>query len=88
MESGRVYDGKRMERGGGWEGILRSMHEGHKRPKRGVIKVVNTQDSQEQAPCATFWFLGLIQVRKGRGGGLEGLYRSSLDARRPQNPTN
>ena len=27
-----------------------------------VTNVVNIQDSQEQAPCATYWFLGLIQV--------------------------
>eukprot|EP00976_Prorocentrum_cordatum_P104916 1194077-Prorocentrum_minimum.AAC.2 len=28
----------------------------------GVPNVANTQDSQEQAPCATHWFLGLIQI--------------------------
>eukprot|EP00959_Pyramimonas_sp_CCMP1952_P292832 6124309-Pyramimonas_sp.AAC.1 len=27
-----------------------------------VTNVVSIQDSQERAPCATFWFLGLIQV--------------------------
>eukprot|EP00976_Prorocentrum_cordatum_P060269 1175825-Prorocentrum_minimum.AAC.2 len=27
-----------------------------------VTNVVNTQESQERAPCATYWFLGLIQV--------------------------
>eukprot|EP00976_Prorocentrum_cordatum_P117844 1196372-Prorocentrum_minimum.AAC.3 len=26
-------------------------------------------------------------VWRGSGGGLEGIYRSSLDARKPQNPT-
>eukprot|EP00976_Prorocentrum_cordatum_P067532 1178782-Prorocentrum_minimum.AAC.2 len=39
-----------------------TVHEGHKRPKRSVTNVVNTQDSQEQAPCAAYGFLGLIQV--------------------------
>ena len=39
-----------------------TVHKGHRRPKRGVTNVVNTQDSQEQAPCATYGFLGLIQV--------------------------
>eukprot|EP00976_Prorocentrum_cordatum_P112936 1195617-Prorocentrum_minimum.AAC.1 len=37
-----------------------------------VTNVVNTQDSQEQVLCATYWFLGLIQVqgfRSGVGGG-------------------
>eukprot|EP00976_Prorocentrum_cordatum_P080791 1184115-Prorocentrum_minimum.AAC.2 len=46
-------------------GILKAcctVHKGHKRPKHGVTNVVNTQDSQEQAPCATYEFLGLIQV--------------------------
>eukprot|EP00959_Pyramimonas_sp_CCMP1952_P337022 7057457-Pyramimonas_sp.AAC.1 len=28
----------------------------------GGTNVVNTQDSQEPDPCATYWFLGLIQV--------------------------
>eukprot|EP00976_Prorocentrum_cordatum_P059556 1175549-Prorocentrum_minimum.AAC.3 len=28
----------------------------------GVTDVVNTQDFQEQAPCATYWLLGVIQV--------------------------
>eukprot|EP00976_Prorocentrum_cordatum_P082514 1184843-Prorocentrum_minimum.AAC.2 len=28
------------------------------------------------------------RVRRGPGGGLEGIYRSSLDARKPQNPIN
>eukprot|EP00959_Pyramimonas_sp_CCMP1952_P214770 4494599-Pyramimonas_sp.AAC.2 len=32
----------------------------------GVTNVVNTQDSQEQAPCAMYGFLGLIQVPYGR----------------------
>eukprot|EP00959_Pyramimonas_sp_CCMP1952_P253542 5297327-Pyramimonas_sp.AAC.4 len=46
----------------------------------GVTSVVNIQDSQEQAPCATYWFLRLIQVpheapvyivgREGSGRGL------------------
>eukprot|EP00976_Prorocentrum_cordatum_P064259 1177422-Prorocentrum_minimum.AAC.9 len=39
--------------------------------------VVNIQESQEQAPCATYWFLGLIQVPeggwRGSGGGPEGV---------------
>eukprot|EP00959_Pyramimonas_sp_CCMP1952_P368428 7717443-Pyramimonas_sp.AAC.1 len=39
-----------------------TVHGGHKRPERGVTNVVNTQDSQEQAQCATYWFLGLIKV--------------------------
>eukprot|EP00959_Pyramimonas_sp_CCMP1952_P219835 4596479-Pyramimonas_sp.AAC.1 len=42
------------------------LHEGHKRPKRGVTNVVNTQDSQEQGPCATYCFLGR---KRGVGGG-------------------
>ena len=29
-----------------------------------------------------------IQDSQGSRGGLEGIYRSSLDARKPQNPTN
>eukprot|EP00959_Pyramimonas_sp_CCMP1952_P311434 6517741-Pyramimonas_sp.AAC.1 len=28
----------------------------------GVTNVVNIQDSKERAPCATYWFLGLLQV--------------------------
>eukprot|EP00976_Prorocentrum_cordatum_P069817 1179701-Prorocentrum_minimum.AAC.1 len=35
---------------------------GTKVQNAGVTNVVNTQDSQEQAPCATYWFLGLVQV--------------------------
>ena len=38
-----------------------TVREGHKGPKRGVTNVANIQDSQEQAPCATYRFLGLIQ---------------------------
>eukprot|EP00976_Prorocentrum_cordatum_P088534 1187344-Prorocentrum_minimum.AAC.6 len=35
-----------------------------------VTNIVNTQDSQEQAPCAPYWFLGLIQVPREAPGGL------------------
>eukprot|EP00976_Prorocentrum_cordatum_P081652 1184500-Prorocentrum_minimum.AAC.3 len=39
-----------------------TVREGHKRPKRGVPNVANTRDPQEQVPCATYRFLGRIQV--------------------------
>eukprot|EP00976_Prorocentrum_cordatum_P099709 1191940-Prorocentrum_minimum.AAC.1 len=42
-----------------------TVHEGHKRPKRGVTSVVNIQDTQEQG--------GPKGVRRGSGGGLEGV---------------
>eukprot|EP00976_Prorocentrum_cordatum_P075273 1181836-Prorocentrum_minimum.AAC.5 len=43
------------------QGVLHSTR-GAQPSKTLVTNVVNTQDSQEQAPCATYWFLGLIQV--------------------------
>eukprot|EP00976_Prorocentrum_cordatum_P111207 1195327-Prorocentrum_minimum.AAC.7 len=53
------------------QGVLYSTR-GAQTSKTLVTNVVNTQDSQEQAPCATNWFLGLIQVRHeallSRGG--------------------
>ena len=36
--------------------------QGAQKTKTLLTNVVNTQDSQKQAPCATYGFLGLIQV--------------------------
>eukprot|EP00976_Prorocentrum_cordatum_P112403 1195525-Prorocentrum_minimum.AAC.6 len=58
-----------------------TVHEGHKRPERGVTNLVNTQDSQEQAPCATYGFLGPteapVYIVGLPGGGQEGVRRGS-----------
>eukprot|EP00976_Prorocentrum_cordatum_P087082 1186764-Prorocentrum_minimum.AAC.1 len=68
--------------GGGLEGassggVVQYMR-GAPTSKTLVNNVVNIQDSQERAPCATYVLLGLIQfpyeapVHIGSGGGLEG----------------
>eukprot|EP00959_Pyramimonas_sp_CCMP1952_P002379 49558-Pyramimonas_sp.AAC.2 len=36
-------------------------YRGAQTSKTPVTNVVNTQDSQEKAPRATYWFLGIIQ---------------------------
>eukprot|EP00959_Pyramimonas_sp_CCMP1952_P338748 7094098-Pyramimonas_sp.AAC.1 len=53
----------------------------HKRPKRGVPNVMNTQASQERAPCATYGFLELIQVPYGVRRGLIGQVSTPVSLR-------
>eukprot|EP00976_Prorocentrum_cordatum_P086184 1186401-Prorocentrum_minimum.AAC.2 len=63
------------------QGVLCStVHEGRKRPKRGCSQRCNTRDSQEQAPCATYGFLGLIQVSYEAPGIIRGRSERGLDA--------